>query len=294
VTGLKNELSAFRFDFMNKPTTKTLATKYRVSTRTIRNWKRDGAPLEDPKAMKQWLAGRRTAPTITSSGGNVTVPPERWLAGRRTAPTPAENVYHGIQTERPPRPPGNPGAPAALRRLEQAELEGYQRLQEANASNDATRIKSALGAYLSVSEALRKADVSVSEQRRDAQETVPRATVQAMLSGLGWSIRLGLDETADAIAARLCPNDRIHASGQLREAYGSLLLTSLAGLRSSVASTGIAWPAWMLEALSEDPARSFVNGLDNLAQRTRLLSAAYKAGCGQRDELDTLVAELGA
>jgi len=270
VSGPKNELSAFRFDFMNKPTTKTLATKYRVSTRTIRNWKRDGAPLGDAAKMKHWLAARRTAPT------------------------PAENGKDRSQNPGPPRPPGNPGAPAALRRLEQAELEGYQRLQEANASNDATRIKSALGAYLSVSEALRKADVSVSEQRRDAQETVPRATVQAMLSGLGWSIRLGLDETADAIAARLCPNDRIHASGQLREAYGSLLLTSLAGLRSSVASTGIAWPAWMLEALSEDPARSFVNGLDNLAQRTRLLSAAYKAGCGQRDELDKLLGELGA
>ncbi len=270
VSGPKNELSAFRFDFMNKPTTKTLATKYRVSTRTIRNWKRDGAPLGDAAKMKHWLAARRTAPT------------------------PAENGKDRSQNPGPPRPPGNPGAPAALRRLEQAELEGYQRLQEANASNDATRIKSALGAYLSVSEALRKADVSVSEQRRDAQETVPRATVQAMLSGLGWSIRLGLDETADAIAARLCPNDRIHASGQLREAYGSLLLTSLAGLRSSVASTGIAWPAWMLEALSEDPARSFVNGLDNLAQRTRLLSAAYKAGCGQRDELDKLLEELEA
>ena len=50
----------------------------------------------------------------------------------------------------------------------------------------------------------------------------------------------------------------------------------------------------MLEALSEDPSKSFAGGLDNLAQRTRLLSAAFKAGCGQRDELDRLIAELGA
>lgn len=246
-----------------------LAKRYRVSVRTVRRWRADGAPLGDAAKMKQWLAGRRTAPT-----------PQKQVNTNSCLP-----VKHT---------PGAAGAPAALRRLEQAELEGYQRLQEANASNDATQIKAALGAYLAVSEALRKADVSVSEQRRDADEQIPRSVVTSMLNGLAWCLRIGLDQTADAIAARLCPNDRIHASGQLREAYGSLLLTSLAGLKSSVASTGLAWPAWMLEALSEDPARSFLNGLDNLAQRTRLLSAVFKAGCGDCAELDKLIEELGA
>lgn len=256
-----------------KPKPKTdraLAIQHHVSMRTIRRWRAEGAPLEDPKVMKTWLAGRRTAPT------------------------PAENVCHGIQTARQARPPGNPGAPAALRRLESAELEAYQRLLVANASNDAARIKGALGAYLAVSEALRKADVSVDERRRDAQETVPRATVQSMLSGLAWSLRIGHDQVADALAARLCPGDLIHASGQLREAYGNLLLTALGGLRGGLASTSLAWPGWALEALCEDPSKSFAGGLDNLAQRTRLLSAMFKAGCGDRAELDKLIEELGA
>lgn len=253
-----------------KPENHRLAEKHKVDVRTIRRWRAEGAPLGDPAKMKTWLAGRRTAPT------------------------PAENVCHGIQTERQARPPGNPGAPAALRRLEQAELDGYERLQTALAAGNALEIRDARRGYLELVEALRRCDVSVSEQRRDSEEAVPRAKVQSMLSGLGWSLRIGHDQVADALAARLCPGDLIHARNQLREAYGSLLLTALGGIRGGLASTSLAWPGWALEALCEDPAKSFAGGLDNLAQRTRLLSAAYKAGCGQRDELDRLIEELEA
>jgi len=233
---------------MNKPTTKTLATKYRVSTRTIRNWKRDGAPLGDAAKMKQWLAGRRTAPTITGKVKQL-----------ETATS-------------SPRPPGGPGAHMALRRLEQSELEAYTRLQAANNSGDPVQIRTALHAYLSLAELLRKTDQSIAEARRDAEEQVSRSTVENMLAGLGWSLRIACDQLG----------------------IGDQLTTAVAGLRMSLQNTGLAWPEWMFTALSKEAVSAWQDGEKHLAERARLMSACYRASVGDRSELDTLVAGLGA
>ena len=50
---------------MRRKRTKTageLAEKYGVNSRTIRNWKRAGAPLDDPARMAIWIASRRNLP----------------------------------------------------------------------------------------------------------------------------------------------------------------------------------------------------------------------------------------
>lgn len=45
-----------------KLTDDAAAKRYGVSERTVRRWRRDGAPLDDPKAMGEWLAQRRQLP----------------------------------------------------------------------------------------------------------------------------------------------------------------------------------------------------------------------------------------
>lgn len=224
------------------------AKRYRVSVRTVRRWRADGAPLGDAAKMKQWLAGRRTAPTITGKVKQL-----------ETATS-------------SPRPPGGPGAHMALRRLEQSELEAYTRLQTANNSGDPVQIRTALHAYLSLAELLRKTDQSIAEARRDAEEQVSRSTVENMLAGLGWSLRIACDQLG----------------------IGDQLTTAVAGLRMSLQNTGLAWPEWMFTALSKEAVSAWQDGEKHLAQRARLMSACCRASVGDRSELDTLIAELGA
>src|SRR5690554_4608853 len=45
-----------------KLTDDAAAKRYGVSERTVRRWRRDGAPLGDDKAMEEWLAARRQVP----------------------------------------------------------------------------------------------------------------------------------------------------------------------------------------------------------------------------------------
>lgn len=234
-----------------KPKPKTdraLATQHHVSMRTIRRWRAEGAPLGDPAKMKTWLAGRRTAPT------------------------PAENVHNCGQNPGQARPPGGPGAHMALRRLEQSELEAYTRLQAANNSGDPVQIRTALHAYLSLAELLRKTDQSIAEARRDAEEQVSRSTVENMLAGLGWSLRIACDQVGLA----------------------NQLMTALAGLRLSMQNTGVSWPTWMFAPLTKEAVSAWQDGEKHLAERARLMSACYRASVGDRSELDKLIEELGA
>lgn len=160
----------------------------------------------------------------------------------------------------------------ALRRLEQSELEAYSRLQAANDSGDPVQIRTALHAYLSLAELLRKTDQSIAEARRDAEEQVPRSVVAGMLAGLAWSLRIACDQVGIV----------------------DQLTTAVAGLRMSLQNTSLAWPEWMFTALSKEAVSAWQDGEKHLAQRARLMSACYRASLGDRVELDRLIEELGA
>ena len=47
---------------MNGPSDRELGRQYGVDGRTIRTWRKDLAPLNDPKAMLEWIASRHKGP----------------------------------------------------------------------------------------------------------------------------------------------------------------------------------------------------------------------------------------
>lgn len=44
-----------------------LAAKYGVTIRTISSWRAEGAPFNDPKAMREWVGNRRTLTDATAN-----------------------------------------------------------------------------------------------------------------------------------------------------------------------------------------------------------------------------------
>src|SRR5215831_16894030 len=85
-----------------------LASKYRCDERTIRRWRRDGAPFDKPAEMRAWLATRKNIPPGTAA---------LLEESRREAMKPAATAAVGT----PPRL----GVGPALSRLEAAEARAH-------------------------------------------------------------------------------------------------------------------------------------------------------------------------
>ena len=134
------------------PTTdKEIAQFWGVPIRTLFRWKGDAAPIHDYDELCQWFATRKNLPRSV----------------REKIRTPAgENVSSPLSG-------GVAGAAAALKRLEAAELQAFERLQAALARGNPLEIRECRESWLKISESLRKYDLLIEENRRDAGELVP-------------------------------------------------------------------------------------------------------------------------
>lgn len=140
---------------------KARAKRWGCNVRTIRRWLKAGAPLNDPKRMRVWLAGQQSLPPGTA----------RLLASLRTtesakADTQPQTLAMGV-------------APA-LRRLEEMEARAFSDLRRAQATGDPIAVKQAHAIWLRNGEALRKHDLAIEQSRRDAGELVPRETIERL------------------------------------------------------------------------------------------------------------------
>ena len=72
-------------------------------------------------------------------------------------------------------PIGRQGAAAALERLEQTEERAHARLLRALDEGDPFKVKAAQEFYLRASETLRRLDLAVETERRNAEEQIPSA-----------------------------------------------------------------------------------------------------------------------
>lgn len=124
------------------------AKKWACDERTIRRWRKQGAPLDDGNKMREWLSGRREIPAGTAS-----------ILTRKRA------------TQKPTRAkPGLPGAANALQRLEQAEEEAHRAFKKAEASGDVVTIAAARKHWLALTEQLRKFDLQIEETKKQSGE----------------------------------------------------------------------------------------------------------------------------
>jgi hypothetical protein len=131
-----------------------------VKIRTMFRWKGDGAPLDDYEQMLAWLSTRKNLP--------------RSVLERIQIPAPKNASSHVSG--------GTAGAASALKRLEAAELQAFERLQAGLARGNPLEIREARESWLKISESLRRYDLMIEANRRDAGELVPVSEVQTFIS----------------------------------------------------------------------------------------------------------------
>ncbi len=76
---------------------------------------------------------------------------------------------------------GTAGAASALKRLETSELQAFERMQTSLARGNPLEIREARENWLKISESLRKFDLLVEQNRRDAGELVPVSEMQKFI-----------------------------------------------------------------------------------------------------------------
>lgn len=214
--------------FMRQKRTNTnaqRAKKYNCHPRTIAAWKRDGAPLDHPRAMRTWLAGRKNIPPNLTATSTGSVPSVATVTAT----------------------PQTLGAPAALKRLESAEANAYTRLEAALVKGDALTVKQCRETWLKLCESLRHYERAVAEEKRQRGELVPRLEVQTALATLGNVMRIsseaGVHQLTQEVQAE--PNfiravHFIRRSNYCHTVHGHAFLRAL-----SV-------PTWISDALSTD------------------------------------------
>ena len=148
-------------------TDKDIAAYWGVAMRTFFRWKGEQAPISDYAAMCQWLATRKNLPRAVLEKIKVPAP---------------ENVSSAAGG-------GTAGAASALKRLETSELQAFERMQTALTRGNPLEIREARENWLKISESLRKFDLLVEANRRDAGELVPVSeTGKFLRSFISWTV----------------------------------------------------------------------------------------------------------
>jgi hypothetical protein len=151
------------------------------SVRTIWRWQRQGCDLNNPASIKEFLEGnelRRNANLVrrgkTDVGPNDTTTPD------------LNQIELG--------PVGSRGAAAALERLERVEERSHARLMRAIEVGNPFQIKAAQEFYLRSSETLRRLDLAVESERRNALEQIPMRQIEDISLQIATWLRMAFEQ----------------------------------------------------------------------------------------------------
>ena len=183
-----------------------LAEKHRVSRRTATAWKSQGAPIHDDKKLLAWLASRKhIAPGVRKNNASRT----------KLKSTAAKTD-------------GIAGAAQALKRLETAELSAFNRMELAvEAGDDAVVVADLRKAWLTISESLRKFDLLVEQNRREAGDLIPRDKLEEAIRAFCNSSWLGYAALRDDLVGKLQGVRESWEHGEiLQKAFGGNWLTA--------------------------------------------------------------------
>ena len=206
-----------------------LAKKHGVTPRTVRNWRLKGAPVDDPKKLRVWLASRRSVP-----------PKDALPRQRKTVLPPPGPVPDDVKI----------GATAALHRLELAEAAAFSALQSALASGDPGAVRFCRDGWLRTSEGLRKQDLAIAADRRDSGELITRTEALRCIVG-AWSLTgFGLDRALTGACDKLVGLDLAGMRTALDRVKAEVVLSVLVCIREWPWS-GSQLPPWITTAITE-------------------------------------------
>jgi hypothetical protein len=226
---------------------KKLASKHGTCTRTIRRWIAAGAPLNDPKKLRQWLAGRKHRPASQDMGHRGPVPP--------VTPTAPLVVTSKDAT----------GAAYALGRLEAAEAEAFREYDAARRAQDPVRLKLASQQWLSIVYELRLCDKQIETSRRAEGELIERKDVLQSLSLFASLLHMSAVRVANEAAVNLAGTESVvQCRVKLRELLFEGWMQALVASRTTV---GRNIPGWMFDAFEEQLGQSYRNVASQVAER---------------------------
>jgi hypothetical protein len=240
------------------PTLTDLAARYSCDRRTITNWKRQGAPLHDPKRMRRWLAGRKNLPPGTR--GQLATEAN---ARRAKVAADAEGSV-------------NIGAAAALKRLEAAEVKAFALLQNAIQAGDPFEVKTARENWLKIGDSLRRYDLLVAKERRETGELVQRGEVEKHIARFIQHLKIALLRVSHTLAAEVAAApSSADAHALLWPAIFDQAINSLAVL--AVAPSQMALPPWFIDAAIK-PIGDTINDAPGLfAERAKAVKEMLEA-----------------
>ena len=176
-----------------------LAERFGVSRRTATTWKSKGAPIHNDKLLKDWLASRQRV----SPGAIRAIKPALAPMGAK----PKTGTVVPKPPKKKPTPataPGIAGAAQALKRLESAELAAFDRMESATDEGaDAVTLAELRKSWLAISESLRKFDLLVEQNRREAGDLIPREVLETSIDRFCHGVWLTFRLFQSSIVGRL-------------------------------------------------------------------------------------------
>jgi hypothetical protein len=231
-----------------------LALRWGCDVRTIRRWRKAGAPLASAKKLAVWLTARKNLPPGTEA---ILSGQAAKVMGKASASSESE---------------GNTGAAGALRRLESAERVTYKMLQTALKSGSAPAIKTARENWLAIGNQLRQYDLAVARDRRDSGELIPRSEMELAAEGFMYWLRMAARPAAAKMAGiLLASRDYITISDAIREQFWDDMISALAAMVGQPGKLRV--PAWWIASAIKGIDGAFADIPGALAKRQHALRA---------------------
>jgi hypothetical protein len=205
-----------------------LAQFWDCDERTIRRWRKAGAPLMDePKRMRVWLSCQRTVPA-----GTLTLLQLRRAQETIEAAAAAQSLPEGLA--------------ALLKRQETEEARAFTRYKAAEQGGDAVSLKEARQHWQAMSKALLPTYRLIDESRRDSGELVPREDVLRLVKELQQGYYFALLEwqkLCPKLVGLRSPHDVWKILGQLASQVHAAVASHLSGTHRRVPV-----PPWLVKA----------------------------------------------
>lgn len=232
------------------PSARVFAAIYACSERSIRNYRAEGAPLDDPSAMFAWWASRKNMPRSTAAKGLEAVQAAYTDVVGKAAPPAGDVAEVVLDSSTAMNVPGDlpAGAQHELRWLEALAVEARHNLIRAKQSNNPVTIKQSLDAYLKITEGLRKFDNQVDQSRRDGGEVVTKAQIQSVLCGVIAWVRRGIEDYLNGICLTIAECD---TPQEVYAAIAEPLRGSLARAVDASMESQTKTPGWVRDSMVE-------------------------------------------
>jgi hypothetical protein len=164
---------------------RALANRLNKHPATIFRWLNRGLDIDSEASIQEFLQGKKRKrnphPSIIAAPKTQAPVP---------VPEPVEPDLNQIELG----PVGKRGAAAALQRLEEIEERAHARLMRAIEIGNAFQIKAAQEFYLRSSETLRRLDLAVETERRNALEQIPMRQIEDISLQIATWLRLAFEQ----------------------------------------------------------------------------------------------------